>query len=243
MSLQADNQIRALCTTPNHITVDGVLEYHSEAFKKAQLNEYGFYSRTTPSPDQLSNCQPMISPFINESVRFINTEGTPVKEDYEGEKSKVISYGLSSFGYDARIADEFKLFTNLNSTIVDPKQFDKRSFVDHKGPYCIIPPNSFVLARTVERFKMPKDMAGICLTKSTYARVGIYCLATPLEPGWEGYLTLEYANTTPLPAKLYANEGGLQIMFFKGSVPCDVTYADRAGKYNHQLEEITLPKA
>lgn len=172
---------------------------------------------------------PMITPFVNKSVK-VNDKG-----------EKILSYGLSSFGYDARVAPEFKIFTNINSTIVDPKDFNDKNFVEVNGDYCIIPPNSFVLARTIERFCMPEDVVGICVGKSTIARVGINCLVTPLEPGWEGYLTLEFANTTPLPAKLYANEGGLQIQFFKGRRPA-VTYRDRAGKYQGQEAQIVLPK-
>lgn len=173
--------------------------------------------------------KPMIFPFVNHSVN-------------RNEKNeKILSYGLSSFGYDFRIAPEFKIFTNINNTIVDPKAFDEKAFVHHEGDVCIIPPNSFVLARTVEMFHMPDDVVGICVGKSTIARVGINCLVTPVEPGWNGYLTLEFANTTPLPAKLYANEGGLQIQFYRGKRP-RVTYSDRGGKYQGQKPEVTLPK-
>ena len=173
--------------------------------------------------------RPMIFPFVNHSVnRNENNE-------------KILSYGLSSFGYDFRIAPEFKIFTNINNTIVDPKAFDEKAFVHYEGDVCIIPPNSFVLARTVEMFHMPDDVVGICVGKSTIARVGINCLVTPVEPGWNGYLTLEFANTTPLPAKLYANEGGLQIQFYRGKRP-RVTYSDRGGKYQGQKPEVTLPK-
>lgn len=171
---------------------------------------------------------PMISPYVDESVK-VNAKG-----------ERILSYGVSSFGYDTRVAPEFKIFTNVNSTIVDPKQFDQKNFVEVNGDHCIIPPNSFVLARTLERFNMPDDVVGICVGKSTIARVGIICLVTPLEPGWEGYLTLEFANTTPLPAKLYANEGGLQIQFWKGMRP-RTTYRDRGGKYQGQKPEIVLP--
>lgn len=173
--------------------------------------------------------RPMISPFVDRSVKV------------NGKGEKILSYGLSSFGYDARIAPEFKVFTNVHSTIVDPKNFDPKNFVEMEGDHCIIPPNSFVLARTLERFCMPEDVVGICVGKSTIARVGINCLVTPLEPGWEGYLTLEFANTTPCPAKIYANEGGLQIQWYRGSKP-HITYRDRAGKYQGQEAEIVLPK-
>ena len=152
-----------------------------------------------------------------------------------------ISYGLSSYGYDARVADEFKIFTNVNSAVVDPKNFDDSSFVDRKTDCCIIPPNSFALARTVEYFRVPKDVLVICLGKSTYARCGIIVNVTPLEPGWEGHVTLEFSNTTPLPARVYANEGACQFLFLRGNEPCEVTYADRAGKYQGQ-RGVTLPK-
>lgn len=157
------------------------------------------------------------------------------------KREDCISYGLSSYGYDARVADEFKIFTNVDSRIVDPKNFDLDSFVDRKTDCCIIPPNSFALGRTVERFKIPRDVLTICLGKSTYARCGIIVNVTPLEPEWEGYVTLEFSNTTPLPAKIYANEGIAQFLFFRGDKPCEVSYADRAGKYMGQ-QGVTLPK-
>jgi dCTP deaminase len=153
----------------------------------------------------------------------------------------VISYGLSSYGYDARIADEFKIFTNINHTIVDPKAFDPRSFVDFKGEQCIIPPNSFALARTVERFRIPRDVIVVCLGKSSYARCGIIVNVTPLEPEWEGIVTLEVSNTTPLPARIYANEGIAQFLFFRGTEACETSYADKKGKYQSQ-QGLTLPR-
>jgi dCTP deaminase len=152
-----------------------------------------------------------------------------------------ISYGLSSYGYDARVSDEFKIFTNVDSTIVDPKNFDSNCFVDRKTDICVIPPNSFALARTVEYFRVPRDVLVICLGKSTYARCGIIVNVTPLEPGWEGHVTLEFSNTTPLPARIYANEGACQFLFLKGNEPCETSYADRAGKYMGQ-RGVTLPK-
>ena len=156
-------------------------------------------------------------------------------------RDSCISYGLSSYGYDARVADEFKIFTNVDSAIVDPKNFDANSFVDRKTDVCIIPPNSFALARTVEYFRIPRDTLVICLGKSTYARCGIIVNVTPLEPEWEGHVTLEFSNTTPLPAKIYANEGACQFLFLKGNEPCEVSYADRAGKYMGQ-RGVTLPR-
>ena len=166
----------------------------------------------------------MISPFEEKQVR-------------DGK----ISYGLSSFGYDARVSDEFKIFTNVNSEIVDPKNFKPSNFLTKKVSECIVPPNSFVLASTVERFKIPKDVLVICLGKSTYARCGIIVNVTPFEPEWEGYVTLEISNTTPLPAKIYSNEGLCQVLFFESDEDCDISYKDKSGKYLKQTG-ITLPK-
>ena len=151
-----------------------------------------------------------------------------------------ISYGLSSYGYDIRIADEFKIFTNINTTIVDPKSFDPRSFVDVQGEVAVIPPNSFALGRSVEYFKIPRNVLTICVGKSTYARCGIITNVTPFEPEWEGYVTLEISNTTPLPAKIYANEGIAQVLFFESDEACETSYADRQGKYQGQ-QGIVLP--
>ncbi|MGB4057479.1 MAG: dCTP deaminase [Alphaproteobacteria bacterium] len=173
---------------------------------------------------RLAQEQGMIEPFVEKQKR----DGS-------------ISYGLSSFGYDARTADEFKIFTNVDNALVDPKNFSHQSFVDRKTDICVIPPNSFVLSRTVEYFRIPKDVLVICLGKSTYARCGLIVNVTPLEPGWEGHVTLEISNTTPLPARVYANEGVAQFLFFKGSAPCETSYADRAGKYMGQ-RGVTLPK-
>ena len=153
----------------------------------------------------------------------------------------LISYGLSSYGYDIRIADEFKIFTNIHSATVDPKNFDTRSFIDVKADVCIIPPNSFALARTIEYFRIPRSVITVCVGKSTYARCGIIVNVTPFEPEWEGIVTLEVSNTTPLPAKIYANEGIAQVLFFEGDEPCEVSYADKKGKYQAQ-KTLTLPK-
>ena len=171
----------------------------------------------------------MIEPFEPDQVR-------------ESDGRKVISYGTSSYGYDIRCSNEFKIFTNINSAIVDPKQFDENSFVDFVGDVCIIPPNSFALARTVEYFRIPRNVLTVCLGKSTYARCGIIVNVTPFEPEWEGYVTLEFSNTTPLPAKIYANEGIAQVLFFESDEPCETSYADRGGKYQGQVG-VTLPKA
>lgn len=157
------------------------------------------------------------------------------------KRAGVISYGLSSYGYDARVAGDFKIFTNVDSAVVDPKDFSPSSFVDRTGPVCIIPPNSFALAHTVEYFRIPRDILVICLGKSTYARCGIIVNVTPLEPEWEGQVTIEISNTTPLPAKIYANEGICQFLFLQGAGPCEVSYADKAGKYMRQ-RGVSLPK-
>ncbi len=173
---------------------------------------------------QMALEQGMIAPFAAEQVR-----------------DGVISYGVSSYGYDIRVADEFKIFTNVYSAIVDPKHFDPQSMVDFKGDVCIIPPNSFALARTVEYFRIPRSILTICVGKSTYARCGIIVNVTPFEPEWEGYVTLEISNTTPLPAKIYANEGIAQVLFFDGDEVCQTSYADRKGKYQKQ-QSILLPR-
>jgi dCTP deaminase len=156
-------------------------------------------------------------------------------------RAGVVSYGLSSYGYDTRVADEFKVFTNVYNTVVDPKDFDPKSFVDIKSDVCIVPPNSFALARTIEYFRIPRDVLTVCLGKSTYARCGIIVNVTPFEPEWEGHVTIEISNTTPLPAKIYANEGIAQVLFFQSDEPCEVSYKDKSGKYQAQ-RGVTLPK-
>ncbi|MCX7338009.1 MAG: dCTP deaminase [Alphaproteobacteria bacterium] len=171
----------------------------------------------------------MIEPFVESQKRF------------HADKTGIISYGLSSYGYDARVANEFKIFTNVDSATVDPKNFSQDSLVHREADVCIIPPNSFVLGRTVEYFRIPRDVLVICLGKSTYARCGIIVNVTPLEPEWEGHVTLEFSNTTPLPAKIYANEGVCQFLFFKANEVCEVSYKDRLGKYMGQTG-VTLPK-
>ena len=166
----------------------------------------------------------MIEPFVDDQVR-----------------AGVISFGVSSYGYDVRVGDEFKVFTNVYNTVVDPKNFDDRSFVDMKTDVCIIPPNSFALAKTVEYFRIPRNVLTVCVGKSTYARCGLIVNVTPFEPEWEGYVTLEISNTTPLPAKVYANEGISQVLFFESDEDCEVSYADKAGKYQKQ-QGLTLPR-
>lgn len=172
----------------------------------------------------------MIEPFEPKQVRTVNDQ-------------RVISYGTSSYGYDIRCADEFKIFTNINSTVIDPKNFNDKCFVDVKGPHCIIPPNSFALARTVEYFRIPRDVLTVCLGKSTYARCGIVVNVTPFEPEWEGYVTLEFSNTTPLPAKIYANEGCAQVLFLQSDKDdiCQTSYKDRNGKYQGQ-SGVVIPR-
>ena len=177
---------------------------------------------------RMAETRRMIEPFEPGQVREVNGR-------------KVVSYGTSSYGYDIRCSREFKIFTNINSTIVDPKNFDEKSFVDFSGDICIIPPNSFALARTVEYFRIPRDVLVVCLGKSTYARCGIIVNVTPLEPEWEGHVTLEFSNTTPLPAKIYANEGVAQVLFFESDEPCETSYKDRGGKYQGQ-RGVTVPK-
>lgn len=166
----------------------------------------------------------MIEPFVESQVR-----------------DRVISYGVSSYGYDIRVANEFMIFTNVHSAIVDPKNFDPKSMFEFKGDVCIIPPNSFALARTVEYFRIPRSVLTVCLGKSTYARCGLIVNVTPFEPEWRGYVTLEISNTTPLPAKIYANEGIAQVLFFEADEECEVSYADKKGKYQNQ-KSIVLPK-
>ena len=177
---------------------------------------------------RMANEYRMIDPFEPDQVKQV-------------EGRRIVSYGTSSYGYDIRCADEFKLFTNINSTIVDPKEFDDKNFVNFKGDSVIIPPNSFALARTVEYFRIPRNILTVCLGKSTYARCGILVNVTPFEPEWEGYVTLEFSNTTPLPAKIYANEGVAQVIFFESDEVCETSYKDRGGKYQGQ-RGVTLPK-
>lgn len=171
----------------------------------------------------------MIDPFVDGQVRSNENGG------------RLISYGLSSYGYDLRVADEFKVFTNVFNTMVDPKLFDEKSFVNLQTDICIVPPNSFALARSVEYFRIPRDVLTICVGKSTYARCGIIVNVTPFEPEWEGHVTLEISNTTPLPARIYANEGLAQVVFFKADEPCETSYRDRGGKYMGQTG-ITVPR-
>ena len=173
---------------------------------------------------KMSITESMIKPFVENNIR-----------------KDVISYGLSSYGYDIRVSDEYKIFTNINNSVIDPKKFDDKSFINFKGDICVVPANSFALARSIEYFKIPRNVLTICLGKSTYARCGIIVNVTPFEPEWEGYVTLEISNTTPLPAKIYSNEGLCQVIFFESDEDCEVSYKDKSGKYQKQTG-ITLPK-
>ena len=170
----------------------------------------------------------MIEPYVSHQIASV-------------EAKRIVSYGTSSYGYDVRCSTEFKIFTNINAAVVDPKAFDDSSFIEFQGDVCIIPPNSFVLARTIEYFRIPRNVLTICVGKSTYARCGIIVNVTPFEPEWEGYVTLEFSNTTPLPAKIYANEGVAQVIFFESEEECEISYKDRKGKYQGQTG-VTLPR-
>lgn len=242
MTIKSDRWIRSQCIHPSRIALPN---YGCEGEDYSDI--------ATPVGDSDIYMKPMITPFAPQAVRsrkrwqpqdgecvamvpqYDLRNGGIVTED------KVVSYGVSSFGYDIRAANEWKVFTNINNTLVDPKAFDERCFQTIVGDSVIIPPNSFALARTVEYFRIPRDVLTICLGKSTYARCGIIVNVTPLEPEWEGHLVLEFSNTTPLPAKLYANEGVAQLLFLQSDEPCEVSYADRGGKYQGQTG-VTLPR-
>ncbi len=265
MSILSDKQIRARSLVPTHRYVTpnqrrmwfalvGEVLYNVESGSLFTTHAKGTQEwldnrdvTELTASEQAGYCVKyprMITPFEPDQVRERYTEVEPpngaVMQNFK--KEKIVSYGTSSYGYDVRCADEFKIFTNINSTVVDPKNFDDKSFVDFKGPVAIIPPNSFMLARTVERFDIPRDILTVCLGKSTYARCGIIVNVTPFEPEWEGYVTLEFSNTTPLPAKIYANEGVAQVLFFKAGDVCETSYADRGGKYQGQGAEVVCPK-
>ena len=240
---------------PTHQTA-GELEYEVLANQYTSIGTREFRPLTDA---ERAAFLPMIEPFEPMQVRSVSRHMTEdEKFDYHqgralGDPSlkvvgdhlveqKVLSYGTSSYGYDIRCSREFKIFTNINSTVVDPKAFDDKNYVDVHGDYCIIPPNSFALARTVEYFRIPRNVLAICLGKSTYARCGIIVNVTPLEPEWEGYLTLEFSNTTPLPAKVYAGEGCAQLLFFESDEDCETSYKDRGGKYQNQVDQPVPPK-
>lgn len=236
MSIRSDRWIATKSTPPSHIlhTVHGretKFAWEGITHTKEQLRtmqERYMATRISPEDLQKEGWAPMIEPFERQQVRERNGE-------------RAISFGNSSYGYDVRCADEFKIFTNINSAIIDPKNFDDKSFVDVKSDVCIIPPNSFALARTVEYFRIPRNVLTVCLGKSTYARCGIIVNVTPLEPEWEGHVTLEFSNTTNLPAKIYANEGVAQMLFFESDEECETSYADRGGKYQGQTG-VVVPR-
>lgn len=257
MSIKSDLWLRGQSVRPTHVVekFDGSIEYACHPFTPMQqhlMHHQKLLAEMSMTNDiigrvgegdipitesnmirpiterELNNWKPMIEPFVFGSVK-------------ERKGEKIISYGTSSYGYDVRIGNQFKIFTNVNSSILNPKNFDPNSFVDFEGDVCIIPPNSFALAASLEYIRMPRNITGVVLGKSTYARCGIVCIATPLEAEWEGHITLEFANTTPLPAMLFANEGAAQVLFFEGD-NCLTSYNDRGGKYQHQEAGPVLPK-
>jgi dCTP deaminase len=263
MSILSDKQIRARSLVPTHSYLPPnyrrmFLALHGDKIYNVATGELfaqgedvqGWLSnkdvKELTASEQAGYCvlhPRMISPFEPELVRTRKVRRPmrdPALDSFEEEK--IVSHGLSSYGYDVRCGTEFKIFTNVNSTIVDPKKFDDKSFVEFNGEECIIPPNSFALARTIEKFHIPRDILTVCLGKSTYARCGIIVNVTPFEPEWEGYVTLEFSNTTPLPAKIYANEGVAQVLFLKSDSICETSYADRGGKYQGQGAEPICPK-
>jgi dCTP deaminase len=258
MSIKSDAWIRRMCSAPDGVILNGFtsIYVHKTEDGKWVTRDNGvaaehYSGEIVPlTPEEKRNWMmvngAMIEPFEPNQVRyrenFVSVAKTGSGLEIETRTEKIVSYGLSSYGYDVRCADEFKIFTNTFSCMVDPKNFDERSFVTVKADHCIIPPNSFALARTVERFKIPRDVLTVCLGKSTYARCGIIVNVTPFEPEWEGYVTLEFSNTTPLPAKIYANEGVAQVLFFQSDEVCDVSYRDRGGKYMNQGDQPVCPK-
>lgn len=261
--IRPDRWIKRKSMPPTHLIytqVDGrrteTLAWEGNTHTKEQLEdlESRFWaSRLTPKQVAELGFLPMIEPFEPGQVRAMDPNkynsmlddmcdaGALIHQLDNPNGSKIISYGTSSYGYDVRCADEFKIFTNINSAMLDPKNFSDKVFVDHIGEYCIIPPNSFVLARTMEYFRIPRNVLVVCLGKSTYARIGLVCNVTPLEPEWCGHITLEFSNTTNLPAKLYANEGCAQLLFFESDEECETSYKDRGGKYMDQ-RGVNVPR-
>jgi dCTP deaminase len=259
MSIKSDAWIKRMCSAPDGVIFNGYtsIYVHKTEDGKWVTRDNGVAAEhysgelvpLTPEEKRtwMMDKGQMIEPFEPNQVKFRDRPTVPLLDmplsAVTGSTvDKIVSYGLSSYGYDVRCADEFKVFTNTFSCLVDPKNFDERSFVSVKADHCIIPPNSFALARTVERFKIPRDVLTVCLGKSTYARCGIIVNVTPFEPEWEGYVTLEFSNTTPLPAKIYANEGVAQVLFFQSDEVCDVSYKDRGGKYMNQGDQPVCPK-
>lgn len=248
MSILSDKQIKARCIAPTHAVTriskmrGAWIEHAREDIIATEDEIATMLARTEIHPavtrysaERQAAFKPMIEPYVDKQVR---SKTINVGTTYENEV-KVTSYGTSSYGYDVRCANEFKIFTNVNSAIVDPKNFDDKVFLDVKADHILIPPNSFALARTVEYFRIPRDILVVCLGKSTYARCGIIVNVTPLEPEWEGHITLEFSNTTPLPAKIYADEGVAQLLFLKGDDICEQSYKDKGGKYQAQTGVVT----
>lgn len=268
MAIKSDRWIKAQCTSPtcavgrlqddgsikwvySILTPADVLRQNCEHTEPTRFTRHMFLHSRPLTDKEREDWRPMISPFEPSQVRSRQRPGfepLAVNGEYAGniptvgELEKVISYGTSSYGYDIRAGSKFRIFTNINSTVVDPKNFDPSCFVDVEGPHCIIPPNSFALAASVEYLRIPRDVLTVCLGKSTYARCGIIVNVTPLEPEWEGFITLEFSNTTPLPAKIYANEGVAQLLFFQSDEACATSYKDRGGKYQCQGSDPTLPR-
>jgi dCTP deaminase len=268
MSIKSDKWIRRMCTPPEGLWGMGSMQLPLNKIDgRWYIRENGLpvllrdpkmrvedCEEFTPIDDEVrARFQPMISPFAPVQIRHKGGHLTEPPEDapepafgemvsWRTPLEKIVSYGTSSYGYDLRCGNKFKIFTNINSTVVDPKNFDEKSFVDFEGDVCIIPPNSFALAHSVEFLRIPRNILTICLGKSTYARCGIIVNVTPLEPEWNGHVTLEFSNTTPLPAKIYANEGVAQILFFQGDETCATSYADRQGKYMDQEAAPVVPK-
>jgi dCTP deaminase len=256
MSIKSDKWIRRMCTPPEAIYISGAMHILVNRADADDKNRYGeaveWVVRENGFPIKLfaNDCiemvddevrarfQPMIEPFLYQQVK----EESHRLSVEDGYLKKVISYGTSSYGYDLRCSNKFKIFTNVNSTVIDPKNFDPKSFVDFEGDVCIIPPNSFALASSVEYFRIPRNILTVCLGKSTYARCGIVVNVTPFEPEWCGHVTLEFSNTTPLPAKIYANEGVAQVLFLQSDEVCETSYQDRAGKYMGQGSEPIPPR-
>lgn len=260
MAIMSDGWIKRQCTPPSGCIVDKAGEkiefIRDETTGLLMSREYGhpllggldqpmggYYTTGWEvidyTEDEIANIPMMIEPF---EPKQIKEESVRMNAE-EGYLKKVISYGTSSYGYDLRCANKFKIFTNVNSSLIDPKNFDPKSFVEHTGDYCIIPPNSFALGSSVERFSIPRNVLTICLGKSTYARCGIVVNVTPFEPEWEGHVTLEFSNTTSLPAKIYAHEGVAQVIFLRADEECETSYKDRDGKYMNQGDEPVSPRA
>lgn len=254
MSIKSDHWIRRMCIPPDAYCKIGdrsILLNHG----KWDGEKYDYIVRENGLPwqdfinaeiieftqEQKAQYKPMIEPFEPCQIKQ-KTDPFPSSTGQDDIPRKIISYGTSSYGYDLRCGNKFKIFTNINSTVVDPKNFDEKNFVNFEGDVCIIPPNSFALASSVEYFRIPRDVLTVCLGKSTYARCGIIVNVTPFEPEWEGHVTLEFSNTTPLPAKIYANEGVAQVLFLQSDETCDVSYKDRNGKYQGQGAEPIVPR-